>query len=181
MNQFIEFAPAAVFFVVYFFAGIYYATAALMVAVALQFIVYWILKWPITKMMWLILVVAFISGTLTIALQNPIFIKWKPTVVSWILSAILLTNQFLGRKNVLKWLVGDYVKLTDSIWRHQALILGIGMFLSGSTNLFVAYTFSEAIWVSYRFASIFIWPVLFAIAMAIYLAVLGKFKDIESS
>ena len=179
MNQVIEFAPAAVFFVTYFLSDIYVATAALMIAVTLQFIACWLFKWRITKIMWMILVGAFISGTLTIALQNPIFIKWKPTVVSWIISAILLANQFLGRKNVLEWLVGDHIKLSEHIWKHQALILGVGMFLSGTANLIVAYTFSEAVWVSYRFASVFIWPILFAIAMAIYLAVLGKFKDLD--
>ncbi len=179
MNQLIEFAPAAIFFVVYFIAGIYWATAALMVAVALQFVVFLIMRKPITKMMWLILVVASISGTLTIALQNPIFIKWKPTVVSWALGTVLLVNQFIGSKNVLHWLVGDYVKLSESIWRHQALILGIGMLLSGTVNLIVAYSFSEAFWVSYRFASVFIWPILFAIAMAIYLFATGKWKEAE--
>ena len=179
VSQFVEFAPAAVFFIVYFLTDIYVATIALMVAVAVQFLVYKICKWPITKMMWVILVVAFVTGTLTVALQNPVFIKWKPTVVSWILSAVLLVNQFLGRKNILEWLIGDHIKLSEEVWHHQALILGIGMLISGSVNLFVAYTFSEAFWVSYRFASIFIWPILFAIAMTIYLTVGGKLKEFQ--
>ncbi|MXW53813.1 MAG: hypothetical protein F4X44_11075 [Gammaproteobacteria bacterium] len=181
MNRLIEFAPAAVFFVVYFLTDIYIATAALMVTVVIQFIACWIFKWPITKLMWLILVSAFVTGTLTIALQNPIFVKWKPTVVSWILGSILLANQFIGKRNVLDWLMGDHLHLNEQMWRHQSLILGVGMLVSGSANLVVAYSFSEPIWVSYRFASVFIWPVLFAIAMAIYFAIWSKVKNTDSN
>lgn len=181
MNRLIEFAPAAIFFVVYFLSGMdmYVATAALMVAVVVQFIACWIFKWPVTKLMWLVLVVASVSGTLTIVLKNPIFIMWKPTVLSWIIGAILLTNQFVGKRNVLDWLMGDHLKMPERMWRHQSLILGVGMFVSGAANLFVAYTFSEPVWVSYRFASAFIWPILFAIAMAIYFLILGKLKNID--
>ena len=168
MNQLLELFPGLIFFVVYFIVDIYVATAALMIAVAVQFIYFKITKRTITRMMWLILFVAFISGTLTIALQDPMFIKWKPTVVSWILSVTLIVNLFIGRKNVLQMLMGDRIQLDEKTWRHQALILGVGTFLSGSVNLIVAYTFSEPIWVTYRFASIFIWPVLFALVIAVY-------------
>lgn len=179
MNRLIEFAPAAVFFVVYFLSDIYVATAALMITVVIQFIACWIFKWPITRLMWLVLVVAFVTGTLTIVLQDPVFVKWKPTVVSWIIGSILLVNQFIGKRNVLDWLMGDHLKLSEQMWRHQSLILGIGMLVSGSVNLIVAYNFSESIWVSYRFASAFIWPIVFAIAIAIYFAILSKLKNTD--
>ena len=179
MNRLIEFAPAAVFLVVYFLSDIYVATAALMITVVIQFIACWIFKWPITKIMWLVLVVALVAGTLTIVLQNPIFVKWKPTVVSWIIGLILLANQFIGKRNVLDWLMGDYVQLSERIWRHQSLILGIGMLVSGSANLVVAYRFAEEIWVIYRFASAFIWPIIFAIAMAIYFTIWSKLKNTD--
>lgn len=179
MNRLIEFAPAAVFFAVYFLSDIYVATAALMITVTIQFIACWIFKWPITRLMWLVLVVAFVSGTLTIVLQDPIFVKWKPTVVSWIIGTILLANHFIGKRNVLDWLMGEHIKMPEQMWRHQSLILGVGMIVSGSVNLVVAYSFSEAIWVTYRFASAFIWPVIFAIVIFIYFAVWNKLNNTD--
>lgn len=73
--------------------------------------------------------------------------------------AFVLTH-FFGRRNALKWLLEDYVKLPDRLWNYQTLVLGIVFFLSGTTNIIVAYTFSEQTWVFYKAISWIVWPVL---------------------
>ncbi len=174
MNTFFEIAPGIVFVVVYWLpmTDIYHATIALMVAVAIQFILFLLFKKKITKIMWVILVVSIISGTLTVALQNPMFVMWKPTVVSWMMSAILLTNYFFSKKSVLEWLFGEgEFKLPKHLWRLQTLVLGLGTGLSGLVNVVVAYGYSEEIWVLYRTLSLFIWPLLFALIMGVILFV----------
>lgn len=176
MNQLIELAPGIAFFVMYFFPEnlapflnednrIYWATGALMTTVGVQFVLFVLLRKPITRMMWVIFFAAAIFGTLTFVFQDPIFIKWKPTVTSWMLSSIFLVSHFLGRINILKWLLGDRVSLPDQLWRQQTLVFGFGFLLSGLVNIIVAYTFEESVWVSYRFISLFVWPVLFALAL----------------
>lgn len=178
MNQLLELVPGIAFFVVYFLPEsiapfltsdnrIYWATIALMVAVGVQFILFLILKRPITKMMWFILMVAGVLGTMTVALRNPLFIMWRPTVTSWLMSTVFLFSYYVGKTNVLKWLLGDQVRLPDQLWRQQTLVLGYGLLASGTVNIFVAYSFSEQTWVTYKVYALFVWPVLFAAALLI--------------
>ena len=176
MNQLLELIPGVAFFVMYFLPEniapflnadnrIYWATGALMIAVGVQFIVFLIMKRPITKMMWFILIAAGVLGTLTVVLQNPLFIMWRPTAISWLLSSIFLFSYYIGKTNVLKWLLGDRVKLPEQLWRLQTLVLGYGLLASGTVNILVAYSFSEQTWVSYKLYAIFGWPILFAVAL----------------
>ncbi len=49
MSQFLDFIPILVFVIVFFTSDIYAATAALMIAVSLQLVVYWVIKKPIGR------------------------------------------------------------------------------------------------------------------------------------
>ena len=164
---------------VYFVADIYYATAALMGALVIQFCVFKIMRWPITRQMWIVLIIATLTGTLTLVLQDPVFIKWKPTVVSWFMCVILIGSQYVGKRNLFELLFGNVWKFSARGTRHLTWIVGVTMFLSGSANLAVAYSVSEPLWVTYRFASIFIWPTVMIAASAIYLFKSGEIKTLK--
>ena len=170
MYQILEIAPGVVFVASYFFLvdqNIYWATAHFMIALGVQFIICLLFKLKISKLMWVILVVGVTAGTITIVFQMPIIIKWRPTAISWAMSAAFLLTHFFGRRNILKWLLEDYVQLSDRLWNYQTLVLGIVFLLSGTTNIVVAYSFTEQTWMIYKVVAWFVWPLLSAILLGI--------------
>lgn len=170
MYQILEIAPGVVFVVSYFFfvdQNIYWATAFFMIALVVQFIICLLFKLKISKLMWVVLVLGMTAGTITIVFQMPIIIKWRPTVISWAMSIAFLLTHIFGRRNILKWLLGDYVKLSDKLWNYQTLVLGIVFLLSGTANILVAYSFSEQTWMLYKAAAWFVWPLLSALLLGV--------------
>lgn len=170
MYQILEIAPGLVFFVSYFFfvdQNIYWATGLFMIALVVQFMICLLFKLKISKLMWVVFVVGITAGTITIVFQTPIIIKWRPTAISWAMSAAFLVTHIFGRQNILKWLLEDYVKLSDRLWNYQSLVLGIVFLLSGTTNIAVAYSFSEPTWVLYKGIAWIVWPLLSAILLGI--------------
>lgn len=171
MYQILEIAPGVVFVVSYFFfvdQNIYWATALFMIALVVQFMICLLFKLKISKLMWVVFVVGITAGTITIVFQMPIIIKWRPTAISWAMSAAFLLTHVFGRQNILKWLLEDYVKLSDRLWNYQTLVLGIVFLLSGTTNIVVAYSFSEQTWMLYKVVAWFVWPVLSAVLLGIF-------------
>lgn len=145
-----------------------------MIALAVQFVICLLFKLKISKLMWVVLIVGMTAGVITIVFQAPIIIKWRPTVISWAMSAAFLLTHVFGRRNILKWLLEDYVQLSDRLWNYQTLVFGIVLLLSGTTNIVVAYSYSEETWVFYKMVAWVVWPVLSAIALGIVFWVENK-------
>ena len=167
MRQLLEFLPLVLFFGAYqmdgdtvavsdwsyTFDGIFSATAVLMVST----VVAWLLCSALAKkndrrMMWMAIAVV-IFGAATLILRDQRFIQWKPTVFNWVLAAIFLGSQYVGERNLLQRLLGSQLSLTRKVW-SRLNVLWIGNFtVVGALNLFVAYQYEEAFWVSYKLYS----------------------------
>lgn len=167
MRQLLEFLPLVLFFGAYqmdgdtvavsdwsyTFDGIFSATAVLMVST----VVVWLLCSALAKkndrrMMWMAIAVV-IFGAATLILRDQRFIQWKPTVFNWVLAAIFLGSQYVGERNLLQRLLGSQLALTRKVW-SRLNVLWIGNFtVVGALNLFVAYQYEEAFWVSYKLYS----------------------------
>lgn len=167
MRQLLEFLPLVLFFGAYqmdgdtvavsdwsyTFDGIFSATAVLMVST----VVVWLLCSALAKkndrrMMWMAVAVV-IFGAATLILRDQRFIQWKPTVFNWVLAAIFLGSQYVGERNLLQRLLGSQLSLTRKVW-SRLNVLWIGNFtVVGALNLFVAYQYEEAFWVSYKLYS----------------------------
>jgi intracellular septation protein len=150
MQLIIDFFPIVVFFVVYKLFGIYAATAAIMIAMALQMAVQWIRTRTISKMLLVsgVLVIAF--GAATLGLRNPLFIQWKPTIVNWIFAVAFLASHYVGRQTLVQRMLGHAVELPAQIWR-QLNLMWVGNFaLLGAANIYVVYNFSEEAWVNFK-------------------------------
>ena len=104
------------------------------------------------RLMWMTLAV-LLFGAATLILRDQRFIQWKPTVFNWVLAAVFLGSQFIGKRTVLERVLGSQLSLPRPIWTRLN-VLWIGNFaLVGALNLFVAYRFEEAVWVSYKLYS----------------------------
>jgi len=169
MKLLIDFFPIALFFAAYKLWGIYVATAVAIVATIAQ--IGW-LRYSTGKvepMQWLSLGIIVLFGGATILAHDETFIKWKPTVLYWLMGGALAGGMLLFRKNLLKSLMGAQLELPDNAWRAMTWSW-IGFFaVMGVANLWVAYTFDTDTWVNFKLFGGLGLMALFIVGQALYL------------
>lgn len=174
MKLLLDFLPIAIFFIAYELSDIYVATAVAIVATIVQIA---LLRWKTGKvepMQWFGLGVIVVFGGATIVLHNPSFIKWKPSILYWSFAAMLAFGQLVLRRNLLRLALGSQVELPEPAWRALTWSW-FGFFaLAGALNLWVAFNFSEAIWVKFKVFGLMALMVLFVIAQAIWMSRMVK-------
>ena len=169
MKLLLDFFPIILFFAAFKFAGIYVATAVAIVATIAQIAWLRYSTGKIEPMQWVSLAVIVLFGGATIALQNETFIKWKPTVLYWLMGGTLAVGQLLFRKNLLKSLMGSQLELPDAAWRvtNWSWIVFFG--LMGVINLWVAFNFDTNTWVNFKLFGGLGLMALFVVGQALYL------------
>jgi intracellular septation protein len=170
MKLLIDFFPILLFFIVFKTMGIYAATAVAIVATVAQ--IAW-LRWRngrVEPMQWLSLGVIVVFGGATLVAQDETFIKWKPTVLYWVMGGGLLIAEYLFKRNGIRALMGTQLELPDTAWR-QLLHAWAGFFaLMGVINLWVAYHFDTDTWVNFKLFGGLGLMVLFVLGQALYLS-----------
>lgn len=163
-----------IFFVTFKLYGIYAATVAIIIGAIFQVIYNRIRHKKFDKKQLMILGVVLIFGSMTLYFHNPIFIKWKPTVVFWIMGIALLASQFIGKKPLIQRLMGHVFEGKETIpyqvWKNLNIAWTIFFILLGAMNVFVAYYFSTDAWVNFKLYGVLSALVIFAIGQSFYLA-----------
>ena len=172
MSQLLNFLPIAIFVAVFFAADIYWATGALMIAVTLQVLACKLLGRPIARELLLTFWASLAFGGLTLALRDETFIQWKPSIVNWVLAALLLGGHVLG-KNPIRKLLSRQLSLPERVWVRLNLGWCLGFFLAGVLNLVVAYSFSMEFWVAYKLVGGLALTFSYIVLTLIYLHRLG--------
>jgi len=169
MKLLLDFFPIILFFVAFKFADIYVATGVAIVATIAQ--IAWIRHstGKVEPMQWVSLVVIVLFGGATIVAQNDTFIKWKPTVLYWLMAGSLAAGQLFFKKNLLKSLMGSQLELPDSAWRVTNWSWVAFFSVMGVVNLWVAYHFDTNTWVNFKLFGGLGLMVLFILAQAVYL------------
>ena len=169
MKLLIDFFPIILFFVAFKVSGIYVATGVAIVATIAQ--IAWLRhkNGKVEPMQWLSLGVIVLFGGATIVAHNETFIKWKPTVLYWLMAGTLAAGQLFFRKNLLKSLMGSQLDLPDAAWRvtNWSWIAFFGAM--GAINLWVAYNFDTDTWVNFKLFGGLGLMALFVIGQALYL------------
>jgi intracellular septation protein len=169
MKLLIDFFPIILFFAAFKLAGIYVATAVAIVATIAQIAWLRYSTGKVEPMQWVSLVVIVLFGGATIVAQNETFIKWKPTVLYWLMAGTLAAGQVFFRKNLLKSLMGSQLQLPEPAWRVTNWSW-IGFFtVMGVVNLWVAYNFETDTWVNFKLFGGLGLMALFVVAQALYL------------
>lgn len=162
--------PVILFFAAFKLFDIYVATA---VAIAATFLQIGWLKWKRRKvdtMMWVTLIIIVVFGGATLALHDETFIKWKPTVLYWLFGAVLGAAELLFRKNLIRAMLGEQVRLPDAAWtRLNWSWAGFFVFM-GAANLYVAFNFSTDTWVNFKLFGGMGLMLLFVVLQAAFLA-----------
>lgn len=170
MQLLIDFAPIVVFFVVYKLAGMYWATAAIIVAMCIQMAIQYARERKVSNMLLISTALVAVLGGVTILLREPIFIQWKPTIVNWLFAAAFLGSDYIGKKNFVERLMGHAVQLEKPIWRQLNLMWVANFAVLGAANLYVVYNFSEAAWVNFKLFGMLGLTLLMAIGQALWIA-----------
>lgn len=170
MKLLFEFLPIIAFFIAYKAYDIYYATVVIIVIMALQLGYSWFRKHEIKKVQLISLVIVAVLGGLTLSLRNPIFIKWKPTIIYWLLAITFAVSHFIGKKTIIQHLLGQKVDVPENVWRRINLYW-IAFFIAvGALNIYVLYNFSTDTWVNFKLFGLLGLTVVFIIAQSLYLA-----------
>ena len=162
--------PVALFVIAYQAYDIYVATQVLMASVVLQLLLIKALGKPIEKMHWITLVLVLGFGGMTLFLHDPQFIMWKPTVINWLFAAALLVTQQFMQRGILRRMLDTVAPFPDPVIRRLNWAWVLFLFSLGVLNLYVAYNFSEQIWVNFKLFGLMGLSLLFVVAQSLYLA-----------
>jgi intracellular septation protein len=169
MQLLVDFLPIIIFFIVYKLYGMYAATAAIIVAMAIKIAFQWFVQHKVNKMLIISgALVAFLGG-ITLALRDPVFIQWKPTIVNWLFAAAFLGSQFIGSKTIIERIMGHAVQLEASMWRQLNMIWVANFLVLGAANLFVVYNFDENTWVNFKLFGMLGLTLLTAVGQAVWI------------
>ncbi len=151
-------------------APVLLATVVVIAATLVQVLVLKLRGRKVDTMLWVSLVLVVVLGGLTIWFHSETFIKWKPTLLYWVMGAAFALGPLLFGKNLLRLLLGEQLQLPDPVWRRLNWAWVAFFAVMGSLNLWVAYTFSTNIWVNFKlFGSIGL-MLLFTLAQGLYLS-----------
>ncbi|EKD54516.1 MAG: hypothetical protein ACD_60C00076G0007 [uncultured bacterium] len=154
MNLFYDFIPVLLFFVAFKWYGIYTATVVGIVATALQVVTTAVWKKKIDKKQLITLAVFLLFGGLTLYFHNPIFVKWKPTIIFWLFGIIFLFSHFIGKKPLIQRMMGgmleEHQSLPSCVWKKMNMAWSVFFILLGTINIYVAYHFSTNAWVNFK-------------------------------
>jgi intracellular septation protein len=174
MNQLLEWLPLIVFFVGFKLLGIYWATAALMIACVLQMAVHRLRTGKFKTMHVITVAVVVVLGSATLLLHDRRFIQWKPTVLLALAAAAFLGSMFIGKQPLAR-------RMLEAVFKEPLLIssrawllinsLWVGWFaLLAAANIYVARNFAESVWVNFKVFGISIAMLIFMMPQVLWLS-----------
>lgn len=163
MKQFLEYIPLVFFLIVYkldervialggyefTLGGVYSATLVLIVLTLLCYGALFFVEGSLSRMQWIVVAAVVLFGTSTVLLRSEEILKWKAPVVNWIIAAIFLGSQFIGKTNMAQSMFGHIVTMPQERWTRLNLAWVFVFLLVGTANLAVAFTFHEY-WVDFK-------------------------------
>jgi intracellular septation protein len=177
MQALTELAPLVAFFLAYLLGGLYVATAVLMAAMVALLALDWLRLGRIPPMHSLSAVLVLIFGGATLALHNPLFIQWKPTVFFWLVSLAFLGSAWIGERTLAERLLGatlaeafgERLRVSAALWRRLNLLWVVFYGLLGALNVVVLEYLSERAWALLKLVDVVL-MLIFIAAQAMWLA-----------
>lgn len=161
----LELGPLIVFFIANSRGDLFVATGAFMVATIVALTVSWILirRLPIMPMVSGVVVLVF--GGLTLALQDELFIKLKPTIVNLLFAAALFGGVALNRP-LLAVVFDQAFELTHRGWMKLSVRWAWFFVFLAIVNEVVWRTQTTDFWVAFKVWGIMPITMVFAMAQA---------------
>ena len=176
-----DFFPIALFFIAFKLGGIYIATGVAMAATLLQIGWLYFRHGKVEPMQWVSLAIITLFGGATLLTHDETFIKWKPTILYWLMGGALLVGQLFFKRNLLMKIMSAQLNLPDPIWL-RLLFAWVAFFaVMGVVNLWVAFNFDTDTWVNYKLFGGMGLMIFFVLLQAMYLSRHIKLEDTEKS
>jgi intracellular septation protein len=181
MKIFLDFFPIILFFITFKVWGLMAATAVAIVATLAQITYLWRKNGHVEPMQWVSLGVIVVFGGATLLTHDETFIKWKPTVLYWLMGSALWVGHYVFKRNFLRNLMGAQLELPEHAW--VALLHSWACFfaLMGCLNLWVANHFDTDTWVSFKLFGGLGLMLVFVVAQGMYMSRFIQEKNEEES
>lgn len=175
MKQFVDLIPVVCFVAIYFATrDMILATSVLIGVTALQLGYVWFTEHKIEKPLLYTALTVFVLGGMTVFFKDNTFIKWKPTVIYWAFALIMTGSHFFGERPLVRRMMEGLLKQVPDMqlevparaWVHLSAAWVVFFSAMGGINLFVAFHFDEATWVSFK---------LFGLTGLLMVFMLGQF------
>ena len=144
-----DYFPLLLFFAAFELWDIYVATAVAIVASLAQIAYFHWGRGKVQVVHWLSLAIIGIFGGATLIFHDETFIKWKPTVLYWLFSAILAVGRLAFRRNFIAVLLKE-ITLPDPVWARVTWAWVAFLAAMGGANLYIASHFPTRIWVLFK-------------------------------
>jgi len=190
VRLFVDWGGPAAFLIVYFLVktgvlplappekAIMPATVAIVVGSVLALTIGFLVE---RRVAWIPLVAggaAVVFGGLTLAFDNPVFLYMKPTIMNVLFATVMFVGVAM-RKNPLKALFQDTIRMTDAGWRKLTVRYGVFFLFVAVLNEIVWRTQPESVWVLFRMPGLLILPVVFSISQVP--SILKEMKALEAA
>ncbi len=216
MKQLVDFFPILLFFILYKFYldlpddlilavnailpmmaltpgdsddAIYLATLAAIVVTLVQVAATMIMARRVEKMPLITLALLIVFGGATIALKDPLFIQWKPTVINWLFALVFAGSHLIGDRPLVQRMMGGALAIHERrIWIQLNVAWIVFFIVAGIANLVVApqidplgLSFSEDTWVDFKLFGLMGMTIAFVIGQAFFIAKHVPDTDEETS
>ncbi len=189
MKFLFDLLPLILFFAAYKMYDIFFATGVAIAASFVQIAGFWIKHRRFETMHVITLAALVVFGGMTLLLRDPLFIKWKTTIVNWIFAAIILYSQFFTKRSVSEVLFGEkaQIQLPTKAWRLFNFNWGLFFLFVGTLNIYVAFYYGlhldeavrEEIWVNFKVFGVIGLTIVFTIIQIILMARYAKQEDLD--
>lgn len=170
MKLLFDLFPVVLFFAAFKIYGIFVATAVAIAATVAQIIWVKLRHGKVDTMLWVSFAIIGVFGGATLLLQDETFIKWKPTVLYWLFSAILLFSNVLFNKNLMRALLHEKIALPLHVWHRLNLSWSLFFAVLGFINLYVAFNYSTDEWVNFKLFGFTALMLVFILGQGVWLA-----------
>lgn len=173
MHLLYEILPVFLFFIAFKWYGMYVATTVGIVATFLQVVLTRFIAHKWDRKQLVTLAVFLLFGGMTLYFHDPIFVKWKPTIVFWIFALVMLGSRVFTNKPLIQRLMENMLEEKANVplpvWNKLNALWAMFFLVLGGINLYVAYQLSNDAWVNFKFYGITSALFLFSIVQAVYL------------
>lgn len=138
MKALFDFLPLILFFAANKLYDIYIATGVLIAATYVQVGYFYLKNKRLEKMHIVMLVAVTIFGGLTIALRDPVFLKWKVSIINWLFAAVII-GSVLIKKSVIKAMMGKQVSMPAHVWDRLSIAWALFFMVVGFVNMYIAF------------------------------------------
>ncbi|MEJ2794489.1 septation protein A [Iodobacter sp. LRB] len=171
MKALFDLFSVILFFVTYSITkSIYAATGVAIATTTAQVAWSWFKHRKVDGMLWLSFGLITVLGGATLLLHNKMFILWKPTVLYWVFALILCGSRYIRGKNLMQSLMGPQMTLPAKLWDKVNLAWVLFFICMGVLNLYVAFNYSEDLWVKFKMFGTLVLTLVFVLLQALVLS-----------